>query len=59
MGRVGECERQAHAYSVSMAKEGMSFSFLDSRRPGSLVLKATEDGTQFAAARAPARVGPC
>jgi hypothetical protein len=39
MGRVGRCQGQAHPYSVGLAKEGLSFSFLDSRRPCSLVLK--------------------
>ena len=43
MGRVGGCQGQAHAYSVGLAEEGLSFSFLDSRRPCSLVLKATGD----------------
>lgn len=43
MGRVGGCQRQAHTYAVGLAKEGLSFSFLDSRRPRSLVLKATGD----------------
>ena len=41
MGRVGGCQGQAHTYAVGLAKEGLSFSFLDSRRPRSLVLKAT------------------
>ena len=43
MGRVGRCQGQANAYSVGLAKEGLSFSFLDSWRPCSLVLKATGD----------------
>lgn len=43
MGRVGGCQGQAHAYSVGLAEEGLSFSFLDSRRPCSLVLKVIED----------------
>lgn len=43
MGRVGGCQEQAHAYSVSLAKEGLSLSFLDSRRTCSLVLKAAGD----------------
>lgn len=47
MGRVGGCQGQAHAYSVGLAEEGLSFSFLDSRRPRSLVLKATGDSGLF------------
>jgi len=47
MGRVGGCQGQAHTYSVSLAKEGLPFSFLDSRRPCSLVLKATGDGSPW------------
>lgn len=45
MGRLDGYQGQAHAYSVGVAKEGLSFSFLDSRRPYSLVLKATGDGS--------------
>lgn len=48
MGRVGGCQGQAHAYSVGLAEEGLSFSFLDSPRPCSLVLKATGDTPDFA-----------
>lgn len=47
MGRVSGCQGQALAYSVGLAKEGLSFSFLDSRRPCSLVLKATVDGSPW------------
>lgn len=47
MGRVGGCQGQAHTYSVSLAKERLSFSFLDSRRPCLLVLKAVGDSSQF------------
>ena len=39
MGRVGGCQGQAHAYPVGMAEEGLSLSFLDSRRPSPLVLR--------------------
>lgn len=49
MGRVGGCQGQAHTYSVGLAKERLSFSFLDSRRPCSLVLKAAGDSSQFTA----------
>lgn len=44
MGCVGGYQGQAHTYPVGLAKEGLSFSFLDSRRPCSLVLKAAGDG---------------
>ena len=49
MGRVGRCQGQAHPYSVGLAKEGLSFSFLDSRRPCSLVLKVAGDSSQLTA----------
>jgi hypothetical protein len=39
MGRVGGFQGQTHAYSVDLVEEGLSFPFLASRRPCSLVLK--------------------
>ncbi len=57
MGCVGRCQGQAHAYSIGLPKDGLSFSFLDSRRPCSLVLRAAgalvlaEENNKHGAAR--------
>ena len=49
MGCVGGYQGPTYAYPVGLAKEGLSFSFLDSRRPCSLVLNAAGDSSQFTA----------
>jgi len=55
MGCVGGHQGQAHAYSVGLAKEWLSFAFLDSRRSCSLVLKATGDTAPLANCRIASR----